>query len=52
MCAATGVACGSGEARPARGADRDLPHLLRAGDTPLTMRIVPLQTDTVVVVIR
>jgi|GEM_PF-4304162 len=26
--------------------DRDLPHLLRAGDTPLTMRIVPLQ-DTV-----
>jgi hypothetical protein len=46
VCTATSVACGSGEARSARGADRDLPHLLRAGGTPLTMRIVPLQ-DTV-----
>ena len=43
VCTATSVACGSGEARPGPGTDRDLSHLLRMGDTPLTMRIVPLQ---------
>jgi hypothetical protein len=46
VCAATGGACGSGEARPGRRTGRDLLDLLREGDTPVTMRIAPLQ-DTV-----